>query len=135
MFRTTLHLILIAGLLACPVRCFARSVVSSADGSVQSDGCSCCGGCDTESDAGEKSKDCPDDGCDCGNCICNGAITQNDADVTAAVDFDFCVFLAPIEVLLSSNTSLSVYPNQDQRHAHRYLSGRDARIAHQSWLI
>lgn len=135
MLRTTLHLVLVAGLLACPLRCSARSLVSSPDDHVQAVNC-CCGGCDTESNTAERSSDCPqDEGCDCGNCICNGAVITNDADIAAEVDPEFVVFLTPIEVRLSGPISLTARVNHDQRCVHRYLSGRDARIAHQSWLI
>jgi hypothetical protein len=135
MLQFTLHLILTFCLLACPVRCSAHSVPAQADRSIQVVGCSCCGGCEAEPDDGEKSSDCPDDGCDCGNCICHGAVTQNDVDLASAADLDFWVFLSPIEVRLSNDTSLRVSPTHNQLTGNSYLSGRDARIAHQSWLI
>ena len=135
MFQSTIHLTLVLCLLACPVRCSMHSLVSQAGSSVQAVGCSCCGGCEAESDADKKSSDSPGDGCDCGNCICHGAVTQNDADVIAAVNHDFREFLSPIEVRLSNDTSLRVSSTDNQLTGNGYLSGRDARIAHQSWLI
>ncbi|TWU55832.1 hypothetical protein [Rubripirellula reticaptiva] len=135
MFRTTLHLLLIAALLACPVRCFAHSVASLADGNVQTKGCSCCDACDTGSDASEESGDFPDDGCNCQDCICKGAITQNDGEAFATADVEFSVFLASIEFPLSRISTQSAGSNFDHLNTSGYLSGRDARIAHQSLLI
>jgi len=135
MVQTSFHLLLIACLLACPLRCAGCQTVSSVDDPQVTVGCSCCSGGGTV--ANEQSSDgpgdCPDDFCDCGSCICNGAVTSNDGEVSAAIDLDFWVFLTPIKDQTSGDMIRRA--NDKHRTGGAYLSGRDARIAHQSWLI
>ena len=148
MLQITLHLMLIAGLLVCPVRCaaqsvvaqsvVAQSVVSLTENVEETVSCACCdalpAALGVNQASGDRPEDgCPADGCDCQNCICDGAISQWDAQEVSSVVVTFCVFLTPIDVRLLSISSLD--RNEDRRHLSRFLCGRDARIAHQSFLI
>ncbi|TWU34156.1 hypothetical protein Q31b_56270 [Novipirellula aureliae] len=140
MFHAIFHLMLIASLLVCPVRCSAHAAISSAENSEVTVVCCCCDAGGAESSVSKIPNDCPgngcpDDGCDCQACICNGAIMQSDAQEVSAVDIDFCSFLAPIEVRLLGIASVYLDRHHDLRLVCRYLSGRDACIAHQSFLI
>ena len=135
MFRSTLTVLLIAALLACPIRCFACQG-SSGDGAdvAQTALCGCCSqdGCESGSDpfgpvpAGE---------CDCQDCLCDGAISESDALPLAVKTIQVGVLPLTIISLDATRSVSSASRDWAQKARPRYRCGRDARTAHQSWLI
>ncbi len=97
-------------------------------------GCTCCH-CEAESPVSESSEDYPSDDCLCPNCICEGATLQGSLELpeanTRAAGFGYRS--ARIERDISIDIVLEfARVTQD---CNCRISGRDARIAHHSWLI
>lgn len=133
MFRATFSFLLIANLLACPLRCAAcDAAVSGVDECAQSS-CSCCQ--DAEQSSTGCPEDCPHGDCSCPNCVCEGATLEDEPTVeesmVQAVDFDVWPS--------SERSSLVITETQDciceNTHCLVKQCGRDALIAHQTWLI
>lgn len=131
MFRPTL-LLLIVTMLTCPLRCGAQETALAFGADATVSGHHCCDGC--PSGLGEQSAPGSDQGCECGSCVCKGAILQTSFHVLAAsvIGFasvppvvDSCLGVQPTSLRLDSTAScLGMRP-----------VGRAARIAHQSLLI
>ncbi len=127
-----LALLLIVNLLACPVRCLSCETNSAAGEQSISAGCRCCSHSDQTTQS-EHPEPC-DDECDCQNCICEGAVVESDIELP---ETDAFVGVLPI-VRLAAKTALQPSEFRSQRLdalGGRLLSGRDVRVANQSWLI
>jgi hypothetical protein len=76
-------LLLIVSLLTCPYRCLGSSRVGSAPEEEVS-GCPCCQhhtakkGADSDSNPGGRESSTPEDDCNCGSCLCYGALRGDD---------------------------------------------------------
>ena len=135
MSQLSVHLVLVATLLGCPFRCFSHTAVEFAAINAPAVSCICCGMCDSEIDASEVPFDRSGEDCDCQNCICKGAIIQNDRECLTIEIVDEGLFIAAVEGRRSSESSITHYWKCVRFSAGRYLKGRDARILHQSFLI
>ncbi len=134
MFHRSLALLLIVHLLACPLRCQSCEASATAGEASAPAATSCCP--HTEDVPAPDSHDqCPDGQCSCENCICEGAVVEDDVDLPEATD----VFVAWVHTLVLSTFPSSAldasFEGQSSGPPAAALSGRDVRIAHQSWLI
>ena len=134
MFRFVCPILLIANLLTCPSRCMSCHVAAASVKECVPAGCSCCH-CETASTKSESSEGYPGDDCPCPNCICEGATLQDglelpDANTQPASNGHWTARLQrDISVEIVQGFA-RVTQDCDCR-----ISGRDARIAHHSWLI
>ncbi|GEM_PF-3063660 len=133
MSSLAIHFLLVFSLLACPLRCL-ESHQNAVDESVAV-GCGCCAGDSLETLAATPSGGCPLEGCACGDCICQGAISKDEVRFQPVTDFAAYLTMqvansyawpAPAETVTACNRSDLLRP---------LPSGRDVRVAHQSWLI
>ncbi|QEG00352.1 hypothetical protein Mal15_44220 [Stieleria maiorica] len=130
-------LLLIVNLLACPVRCLSceTTVTGGQDRAVET--CSCCSHGDegpiSELPASELPTPCGDD-CGCQSCFCEGAVIQSEVELPEA---DWIVSWE----LPAEPTTARIVSQKAFFHGHPHcldrqlLSGRQVRVAHQSWLI
>lgn len=129
-----LALLLIAGLLACPMRCVSCEADVAVVDETISAGCACCS---HAADATDSSSPQPREGdeCRCQNCLCEGAVFEADVVLPDAGDL-ILAWQQPFGLCESWVTPPAILV-QPQPAPDRclYLCGRDARIAHQSWLI
>ncbi|WP_145122095.1 hypothetical protein [Rosistilla oblonga] len=134
MIRTLLALLLIANLLACPMRCMSCHAASADASQVSAVGCACCQENAATSSA-ESSENPVGDDCSCPNCICEGATLQDAPQAPDAETATIVWLPGPsASLLLTSQVGLRKHSLEDiDRPSH--LWGRVARIAHQSWLI
>jgi hypothetical protein len=131
-----IHLLLVLAMLACPLNCSgALKMGESAE--TGSSHCSCC------SHAGTAEKNSPveqpgspaDDDCNCGNCLCHGAVVNADqiaADFNPSDDGSVDPGLSPvasISAATSNRYGWSLAPLNSP------IQGRCARIVHQSLLL
>ncbi|QDS95958.1 hypothetical protein FF011L_47600 [Roseimaritima multifibrata] len=133
MFRLSIHLCLIACLLACPTRCLTHGCGQSRelDQGLQ---VSCCDACEGSQSPEDPSSD-SDSGCDCGQCICHGALASDETiDIGTldllSLDIPLNVSLPIVEQLLQ-RVNVTVGPPRSWQPN----CGRDVCIAHQSLLI
>lgn len=140
MFRIAHILVTIAALLACPFNCMGQLTGREQAGQVQ--GCGCCrrqcppaadSEATTDSDPSERSPAAPgDDGCECGNCLCRGALLTDD-DLPR--DLASCAFFpAPSVAWLSFAPAAGGFTG-DLLLPHASLSGRLLRLALESLQI
>lgn len=126
--------ILIVNLLTCPLRCFAcETQVTSSDISC----CAtfdCCEQCEEESEAEDPAQSPRDKECDCNDCICNGAIVENPAELP---DPDpALIWMLPLYLESPLNFAVGeIVDPAEVTHSGQILSGRGARIAYQSLQI
>ncbi len=134
MFRFVCSILLIANLLTCPSRCMSCHVATASVKDRAPAGCACCH-CEAESPVSESPEDYPSDDCLCPNCICAGATLQDSLELPAANTQagSFGHLSASIERDISVEI-VQEFARITQDCDHR-TSGRDARIAHHSWLI
>ena len=137
MRRPFLAILLIANLLVCPLRCFSCQAETAAETTCISSACDCCHAAEQPSDCDPGSGDdpAPSEECSCPDCICEGATIQSAPEIAQDVAqpahfFDWNDRLAIRMDRLSNRRSseLDLLPD-------RFFSGRDARVARQSWLI
>ena len=136
MFHSAIHLLTIACLLVCPVRCLAEKANVSHGPIAIANTCGgcCCGGAKVV-DPPLSPTDCPHDGCDCGNCICDGAVIGSVKIVLLSpqlcLDFDFArtLIARPTYIVSQRYCDCATVDRQP------YPCGRDARIAQHSLLI
>lgn len=143
MFGYTLIPLLIAGLLACPLRCAPGSAVGPSDATVMMSGCSCCMpiAADASGSAGEDlgggEPQPANEDCECVNCICHGALLQSEADSSQVIlhwIVDDLAFRSVIDTVCVVDSSGVCRTNLFSSHGYP-STGRAARIAHQSLLI
>ena len=124
-------LLLIASLLACPLRCQAHEVASSAGSGTA--GCACCGDRQTVPDA--PASNAPVEGCGCSDCLCHGAVLGGGTDILAAL----LLYLAAAVSVAVDDLGLQPAVLGSATDALRYVgmhaTGRAVRIAHRSLLI
>jgi hypothetical protein len=140
MFRPTLTVLLIAALLASPIRCFVCQVSSGNGDVAQTASCGCCSqdGCESGSDASgpmPAGEPVPTGECDCQDCLCDGAISESDALPLAVKTIQVGVLPSTMISLDATRSVSSASRDWAQKVRPRYRCGRDARTAHQSWLI
>lgn len=140
MFDRVLTVLLLFGLLACPVRCASGSAEFWTDGSKDASVCSCCQHDSALADQ-DRSSGAPrpvEQDCGCTDCLCEGAISG------VASQRDMAIDLAEgASVELASR--LQWLDRLAQVHAPAfwlsdtstgwYRTGRETRVAHQSFLI
>ena len=149
MINAAFNLILIAALLACPLRCSASSCCSAEESNVQSSvlsGCDCCltdgfpSDCfptESEGQDGELPLQCPDEDCNgnCSSCICNGVVLESENDLRSSLTYHCLFEFFPVTLNIATPTA---FFHADFGHSLKrpeFLSGRDARISIQSLLI
>jgi hypothetical protein len=127
--------LLIASLLACPVNCMGALECDAPQDTISA-GCACCH--DPASALGaplSPDEPLPDDECECGNCLCHGAVLSDhngllsDGLVVAAI-----IQPAPAQAAaLEFSSSLPWSADGDDSPSG--VSGRFLRILHESFLI
>lgn len=135
MIRGVLTLLLTASLAACPLRCASLSAGCTDVTALAVVDCDDC--CNPVH--GSRSAECPDDGCPeddcrCDSCICGGALQEDDA----ANDSVTQLLLVDLVTITHGSSALqSAFVSQTGRigDGSLHVSGREARIAHQSLLI
>ncbi|QDV69578.1 hypothetical protein Poly24_32940 [Rosistilla carotiformis] len=134
MIRTLLALLLIANLLACPLRCMDCHAASADTSQSPATGCACCH--DSVATASPESSDTPAGGdCSCPNCLCEGATLQDAPEVPDAETALVAWLPAPSASILQP-TPIGLRKHAIEHFDHSsHVWGRVARIAHQSWLI
>jgi len=133
--------LLVVNLLTCPLRCFSCQTEATCNESDAEATCSCCHHDESSAPASTSDLDpkrgdsspCGDD-CNCMNCICEGAVLESDLDLP-----DPSLVVAWTNVVHVRSMSLfSSDANWCSRRGLPFcasLSGRQVRLAHQSWLI
>lgn len=134
MFRFVCPILLIVNLLSCPSRCMScQAATASVNGGVPA-GCSCCH-YKPDSPVSESSEDSPSDDCLCPNCICEGATLQDSLELpdanTQEASFGYWSAASERDVTAVIMQEFA----RETKDDNRYNCGRDARIAHHSWLI
>ncbi len=134
MCHPLLVLLLIANLLACPFRC--NSVATKA--AMSEAPCRVVGCCCSHSDpvpASLPKDDIPIDDCGCHDCLCDGAVLETGLELpSSTTEIVACWYPIPLLAIASSSATELLKPCF-QRMSGRYLNGRAARIAHQTWRI
>ncbi len=142
-----LVLLLIASVLACPLRCLSckANVAASVVSAVPAPVCSCCSHCQelTDSDLPVSNAPTPsEDDCHCPACICEGAVVEAEIELTDQRLDSKPLFssIAPIlsaRILAGHNAArrIELLMRCSFASPRQLLYGRDARISHQSWLI
>lgn len=130
-----LVLLLIANLLACPLRCTSCETGVAAVERCDS-ASTCCANCHRpDQPASEHSAPTPEGDCTCQNCICEGAITECSLELPAQfVGFIEWVDRSPTPPRLST-LSWSQPGHESQPMSGRFRCGRATRIGLQSLLI
>ncbi len=146
-----LALMLIASVLACPLRCLSckvnastRANVAASEPNIESTH-SCCSHCHEvpESDSPASNAPAPShNDCDCQACICEGAVVEADAEVPdqsldAMPLFSWVPPPLATHALTGHDTArrIELLMRCSFASSRQLLSGRNARLAHQSWLI
>ena len=134
MFQFVYSILLIASLLTCPLRCMSCRAAGAGVNDCVPAGCSCCH-CESELPVSDSSEDDPSDHCSCPNCICEGATLQDilelpDANTQAASVGHWSARIERDISVGMVQESAGAAQDWDCRN-----SGRDARIAHHSWLL
>jgi hypothetical protein len=138
MFQFLCSILLIASLLTCPSRCNScQSDVASVDVRVPA-GCSCCHG-DITLPVSDSRDNCPPAGaprndCTCPNCICEGATLQDGLKLPNSNTQPLCFCQWSAEIERDISVAIVLEFARETQDCNRYHSGRDARIAHHSWL-
>lgn len=134
MIRSLLVLLLIANVLACPLRCLGCQITAADESDREEIGCLCCQPGAT-SQAPESSGELPGDDCTCPNCICEGATLESTPQPPEVEAYVIAWISLAIDAPATQSPAVR-HPGaldlSDQPHR---LAGRDARIAHQSWLL
>ncbi|WP_144057656.1 hypothetical protein [Novipirellula maiorica] len=122
---------LIALLVACPVRCLSCDANAAGGNESAPTVCSCCSHAE-DAPTSDRTNQSSDSECDCPNCICEGAVLESGVELpdTASMIVDW------ISVLQITVAEPSHVDTAERQSSCQYsLYGRAARIAHQSWLI
>lgn len=149
MFRVILSLILVANVVACPLRCTfcqvsgLRGEMCAQEAGVD-EACPCCRAerdlqppleNDGQKNHGQDEGNLPGDDCHCQNCLCAGATLSNAPKLPGGdhhlVDWIHCS-LTDCKITDLFGRAASA-PFSDRALA--TISVRDLRIAHQCWLI
>ena len=134
MFRALFVFLLIANLLACPLRCLSCQAGVSVQAEVVQSTCGCCLDLPMQ-DQSPRDERSPEGGCACHDCICDGATIPDGPEIPKP-DSDSYVALAswgiPAECL-QTNLTLS-QPMTLEKGPPGNLAGRHALIAFQIWL-
>jgi hypothetical protein len=140
-----LVLLLVASVLTCPLRCLSCSA-NVADGEVSaSPACSCCSHCEDSPNSDLPPSDAPsprEDDCHCQACICEGAVVEAEVEQLSQRLDSKPMFGSAAPIMATR----AIAGHDAARHLEflmrcslaspwQILCGRDARIAHQSWLI
>ena len=91
MHRFLIAVVLIANLLACPLRCSACQVAGVPDAVRAETPCCCCPNPTDVKPSLPENDDAPTGDCDCPSCICEGATIQQPtklSDVESLVSFE-----------------------------------------------
>ncbi len=140
--RTPLFIaLLVVNLLMCPLRCFPCQAEVTCDESVAAASCSCChhdaqAGPAPTSDLDSKHGDsspCGGD-CNCKNCICEGAVLESDMDLPDPSLVVGWAHVVDARSMLPSFSDAALGSHRDLPSC-ASRSGRQVRLAHQSWLI
>ncbi len=125
-------LLLIVNQLTCPLRCLAYESHAASSGESSRATCDCCAHSEQapESDTSEPHEE----GCSCRSCICDGAVFEHAVELSDPGPT--LSWLLPLHLKLSQAAALAeTAPSSAFMLGGRIHSGRDARIAHQSWQI
>ncbi len=128
--------LLILNILTCPLRCLSCEAIAAIDENVSVAACSCCHAeaCPTEFPASKIPVPC-DDGCNCQDCFCEGAVVESGPEwIVAAFESMSWDFLALDLNQPDDSAFLLAEPDHAALHG-RFICGRDARISLQSLLI
>ena len=125
-------LILIVNLLTCPLRCLACESHSSSSDEIACASCECCSHCEDLPNSDDTEPHDPD--CGCKSCICEGAVVVNPVELPDSGDSIGWFLTVHLEMPVPS-PSTGFFSNHWSEHSGCILSGRDARIAYQSWQI
>lgn len=129
-------LLLIVNMMTCPLRCISCEANATGGENVAAWACSCCHAeeCPTGFPVPEAPLPC-DNGCDCQNCFCDGAVVENGPELlVAALELMSWDFFAVDLDQSGDSTFLFAKPGRVALHG-RFICGRDARIGLQSLLI
>lgn len=124
--------LLIVNILTCPSRCISCDAITTEGDNVTVAACSCCHA--DECPASESPVPC-EDGCDCQNCFCDGAVVEDGPELPV-VSFEVAMwdFIWIDLGQLSDSTYFRRHQNQIPLHG-QFACGRDTRIGMQSLLI
>jgi hypothetical protein len=136
MLQAILSFVLIANILACPLRCATCAASAPVDEQCESTtGCPCCSHADDQSPASEVPVDSPSNDCSCPNCICQGATLEVGREIALPElpfeVFEYCSVTVRCDAV---NSLMRRCAFEDSRCTARNY-GRNALIAHQIWLI
>lgn len=132
MKNVSIVILLVVNLLTCSLRCMSCDWQLPCDNKVVSHGCSCC---ETKNQIPPPYDPVPQkQDCGCTSCLCDGALISS-SETTPRVDA-IMAWLPPAHLRLVDKMHL-VEPHDVDVFGPlgRFLTGRDARIAHQSWQI
>lgn len=133
MGRPLLIILILATLLACPLRCLSCQTATVEVGDDAAAACCCCH--DTgHGDEIPTDGPSPRDSCVCPSCLCEGATIPNGPSIPR-IDFTVALeaWAVPADQLLSGGTTSPQVSIDDRPLC--FLGGRDALVAYQSWLI
>lgn len=132
MFRFALVLSTAFVLLICPIRC-ASAAAPSGSGSVVAKKCACCRHARPAEHDSDQNAPRPSDGCECGNCLCHGALQVAGVD---AVDIGsvWPVAVLPLSLVECAPIWRADFGSSDVGLDFKRSDGRSTRIACVSWL-
>ena len=132
MSRFILVALLIANLLACPMRCQSCQAGVAPLEDRQDSACGCC----HESqpvEAPQSDSDLPNDECSCTSCICEGATIQDDLKILGDPELSVADWIVDGDVFASKVSAPSIFAPPCLPPF--FGSSRNALVAYQVWLI
>ena len=140
MFAVTLHLLLIGSLLTCPLRCMAwHSAPSEAAPSVQLESeqsdCGCCASSQQASLPSSPPSSCPEGHCDCGDCLCHGAVVEDGTSLHLPTVISLADLPPVLDEQIAARPTGLIHALDETSPGGSLPNGRSRRVAHQSWLI
>jgi len=133
MFRLLLSIVLIANLLACPLRCASCTAGMSTAGECAQAACCCCP--HRNQLPPERPGDSPHGSCPCPSCICEGATLEDGPTVEASTVEGAGIDVWSASFQPNADVTLTRNPNCHSAHFLSRHRSRDALIARQTWLV
>lgn len=135
MLQAILTFVLIANILACPLRCATCAAAAPADAKSAPAKCPCCPQAADESPVSEDPVDGSSDDCSCPNCICAGATLEAGREIALPeLPFDIIEY-GTVPVGCDAVNSLIRRCAFENGRCTARNYGRHVLIAHQIWLI
>lgn len=134
MGRPLLAILLIANLLVCPLRCFSCQTEAVADDNCSGEVCCCCQLADDVNQPIDGDH-LPSEDCSCPDCICEGATLERGLETSQVLTQSILFVCGTDRAVIGIEHQFQCLSVGQENSSDRFISGRDARVAYQSWLI